>query len=157
MSYAEFMGTDAYVAKYSGSAVGIVLVDNARPTEQMIGAASGINVSDEIEILPVEEAGERGTNEITQGRIASSGTINFFWTPEREDKLPTRKSFIGKEYTLFEVVGEGRPGAGTILRVFEGVKIGRVSSSHGARGHKTGDISFQYIQRYSGAEWEGLA
>jgi hypothetical protein len=153
VSYAEFAGTDAFIEKKSGSHIGIVLYDEATPTTPLIGAATGINATDDFETLPVEEAGEEGANEIVQGRHTINITVNAFWTPQRNDQLPTRQNFIGREFTIMEVIAPLRVGAGTPMNVYTGAKLSRNGNSHGARGLKTVDLAFQALRRYSGQEW----
>ena len=153
MTYAEFQGADSYVEKKSGAHIAIVMFDESTPTEPIIGAATGINSTDDFETLPVEEAGEDGANEIVQGRHSVNLTINAFWTPQRNDKLPTRQNFINREWTVMEVIAPKRIGAGTPVNVFTGCKLSRNGTSHGARGLKTIDLALQAITRYSGKEW----
>tara|TARA_R110000824_G_scaffold54028_2_gene149061 strand:- start:15345 stop:15830 length:486 start_codon:yes stop_codon:yes gene_type:complete len=153
MTYAEFAASDAYVEKKSGSHISIVMFDEKTPTQPLIGAATGINATDDFETLPVEEAGEEGTNEIVQGRHTINLTVNAFWTPQRNDQLPTRQNFIDREFTILEQVAPLRSGHGTVLNAYEGAKLSRNGSSHGARGLKSVDLAFQALRRYNGQEW----
>ncbi len=153
MGYADFQKLDAYATKRSGSHVGIVLFDESDPNNPLIGAATGINATDDFETLPVEEAGEDGVNEIVQGRHTINITVNAFWSPQRNDKLPTRQNFIGREFTIMEVIAAQRASAGTPLNVYTGGKLSRNGTSHGARGLKTIDLAFQALRRFTGLEW----
>lgn len=153
MAYADFLKEDIYVSKLSGSHVSILLFDSTNPTAPVIGAASGINWSGELEVIVVEEAGEDGANEIVQGRHSLAGTVSAFFTPQRNDVLPTRQTFIGKEYTILEQIAEGRQGAGTPINVIVGARLSRVASSHGARGLKTSEMAFTAKRRYNGKQW----
>lgn len=160
MRYSEYKGKDAYRQKHSGSAVRIVIYRASEPNKPLIGNTTGINWTDQFEQLPVEEAGEEGVNEITTGRHSGSATVNGFFTPERNDKLPSRENFLdagtGGEYTIMEVVGNKREGVGVPLNVFVGSKINSYGSAHGARGLKTFDASFTYTHRYNGEQWATL-
>lgn len=153
MSYAEFEQSDAYESKHAGAEIAIIIYPSDDPTVPLIGAATGINATDDFETLRVEEAGEEGANEIVQGRHTIDFTVNAFWTPGRNDRLPTRRSFIGKEFTVMEVIAPGRPGAGTPVNVYLGARLSRNGSSHGARGLKTVDLAFSALERLTGKEW----
>jgi hypothetical protein len=155
--YADFEASDAYESKHGGAEIAIVIYPSDDPTIPLIGAATGINATDDFETLRVEEAGEDGANEIVTGRHTIDFTVNSFWTPGRNDRLPTRQSFIGKEYTVMEVIAPGRSGAGTPVNVYTGAKLSRNGSSHGARGLKTTDLAFSALTRYNGAEWAALS
>lgn len=155
--YTDYQAMDAYTARKSGSEIAIVLYESTTPSSPLIGNLAGINASDEFETLPVEEAGEDGTNEIVQGRHSVSFNLNGFWTPEKEDLLPSRQNFIGRSFTAMEVIAGGRPGAGTPVRVYTGCKMSGYTAAHGARGLKTIDLRFSALRRYSGEEWSELA
>jgi len=83
-------------------------------------------------------------------------SIQGFWSAERNDKLPTRQSFIGKTYLVLEVIAEDRAGAGEVVNAYTGCVMNRLSSAHGARGPKTIDMTFLYERRYNGQEWADL-
>jgi len=83
-------------------------------------------------------------------------TVQAFWTPERNDILPTRQTFIGRKYTIMEKVAPGRTGEGAIVNVYIGCACSRVGQAHGARGAKTVDMAFTYERRYNGTEWATL-
>lgn len=159
MKYSEFKASDAYTQKHSGSGVRIALYKGSEAAP-LIESTTGINATDDFETLPVEEAGEDGVDEQVTGRHSGSGTLNGFWSPEREDKLPNRQNFIaegnGVEYTIMELAGDNRIGEDLPLRVFVGCKISRYGSGHGARGLKTIDLAFNYTRRYSGQQWADL-
>jgi hypothetical protein len=156
-AYTDFMAEDAYATKHSGSGVEIVLVNEEDPTDVVIGAATGINVSEDFEVVPVEEAGNDGVDEIVQGRHSGSLTIQAFFTPEWNDGLPTRQTFIGKSYVILERIPEGRPGAGNVLNAYTGAKMSRKGGAHGARGAKTLDLAFAFERGYNGEEYADLS
>jgi hypothetical protein len=161
MKYSDFKKTDAYVDKHTGSAVRIVIYDATDPTTALIGRLTGINGDDGFEIVPIEESGEDGVNEIAVGRHAGNLTINGFFTPERNDRLPTRQNFLagglGKEFTVMQVTGDSRIGDQLPLNVFVGCKCSRNNVAQGARGVLTFDLAFSFTRRYSGEEWATLA
>lgn len=157
MGYADFQADDAYTSKVSGAMIEVMIIDEADPTRTIIGATTGINWNEDYEAIPVEEAGNEGTDEIIQGRHAISFSVPAFWTPEWSDSLPTRQSFIGKQYTVVEQIGPNWPNAGTVVNAVVGCRLNRIGSSHGARGPKTVDLSFQGKTRYNGAEWAVLS
>lgn len=157
MPYAdEFAVADSYRSKKSGSHVEIILVDENDPARAIIGAGTGINWNDDFECIPVEEAGNDGVDEIVIGRNSCSGSINAFWTPQWNDALPSRASFIEKKFIIFEQLSSKRPFAGTILNAFVGAAISQVGSNHAARGAKMTNLSFMCEQRYTGAEYAAL-
>lgn len=157
MSYQDFLASDDYVSKQSGSSVEVVILDEDDPGASIVSAVSSINWTDDLEVIPIEEAGQDGVDEQVQGRHSGSGTVQLFFSGQRNDALPSRQSFIGKGFTLFEKIGEDRANPGTVLNAFTGVKLSRVASSHGARGAKTTDLAFSYERRYKGSEWADLA
>lgn len=156
MSYAEYQATQSYNTKKSGANIEIVLVDEADTSQVILGAASGNQFNDNFETNAVEEAGNDGVDEHTQGRHDGSGTLQGFWTPAWNDALPTRQSFINRGFVLFEKIPQGREGAGTVLNAFVGVKLNRFSSPIGARGNRTMDTGYVYTRRYNGQEWATL-
>lgn len=151
--YADYEAGDAFSTKKSGSHIRVIVQDADDPSLTLIGAATGIQWSDNYEVNVVEEAGNDGADEIVQGRHAGSGSISAFFTPERNDKGLTRQDFIGRKVTIFEMVGVNREGEGTVLNAFVGAVVSGVNSGHGARGLKTYDQPFVYERRYSGREW----
>lgn len=157
MAYSDFKVDDDYVSKQTGSAIEVVILEGDDPGEALIGAATTINHTDDFETVPIEEAGQPRADEIAQGRHSGSGTVQSFWTPEWNDRLPTSQNFIGREFTILERKGLERPFEETVVNAFDGVKISRVASSHGARGAKTVDLAFSYERRYNGEEWADLS
>jgi hypothetical protein len=157
MSYADFVATDDYRSKHAGSALAILIFNEDSPGPPLISAATGINSTDDFETVPIEEAGNDGVDEIVQGRHTVSFTVQAFWTPERNDTLPTRQDFIGRKWTVMVVIAPGRPGAGNVVDVWTGCVLSRVGGAHGARGAKTTDLAFSAERRYSGQEWATLS
>jgi len=156
MSYATFQGQDAYVSKVAGAAVEVIILNADDPSDVVIGATTGINMTDNFETNPVEEAGDHKVNEHVQGRHDGGCNVPAFFTPAWNDSLPSADTFLGKEYTILERVAEHRPGAGTILNAYTGCKINRHAQSQGARGNKTIDLGFVYGTRYNGKQWAEL-
>jgi hypothetical protein len=157
VNYTEFQADPAYNSKFSGSHIGVQLVDDDDPALIILGAASGLNFNENFEALVVEETGEEGPNEIVQGRYDGAVSLSAFWTPKWNDTAPTRQSFIGKKYTILEVVAPNRPGEGTVLNAFRGCVLRSLSQAFGARGLVTFDLQFVYLTRYSGEEWAAQA
>lgn len=156
MAYADFVASEEYKSKHSGSGLLVQILDEDDPTKVIIGATTGINGTDDFETVPIEEAGNDGVDEIVQGRHTISITLPAFWTPAWNDTLPTRQSFIGKSYTVLELIAEDRPNAGTVVNAYTGCKVSRYGQSNGARGVKTVDLAFACERRYSGQEWATL-
>ncbi len=157
MTYAEFQALAAYNEKVAGSHIDVMIVDEADPTNVIVGAASGINNNENFEALTVEEVGESRANEIVQGRHDGSLSVSAFFTPAWNDSAPTAQSFIGKRYTILERIASERAGAGTVVNAYVGVTIRSLTSAMGARGLRSFDFSFVYLTRYSGEEWAALA
>ena len=80
MSYSDFVASEEYASKQSGSALHVLIIDEDDPTQTVIGATTGINATDDFETIPIEEAGEDGVDEIVQGRHSGNLTIPAFWT-----------------------------------------------------------------------------
>lgn len=157
MGYAsEFAVDDSYRSKKSGSHIEVVIVDEDDPAQAIIGATTGINWNDDFELVAVEEAGNDGVDEIVQGRHAGSGSINAFWTPQWNDRLPSRQAFIGRGFIIYEQIGTKRPFTGTVVNAFVGAKISQVGSNHAARGAKMTSLAFMYETRYTGSEYATL-
>lgn len=156
MSYADFQALADYRTKHTGARIQVIIYNAANPSEVIIGAVTGLNVSEDFEVVPIEEAGNDGVDEHAQGRHTASCTIPAFYTPEWQDKLPTRQSFKGKSYTIMKRVAPGWPGEGTVLAVLVGCVLSRIGDQMGARGALTLDLAFNLTRRYSGAEWAAL-
>ena len=157
MPYNDFIATPEYPAKVSGAHIGVAIYDEALPAAPpILGGTTGINASDDLEGIPIEEAGNEGVDEIVQGRHTLQGSIQSFWSAERNDALPTRQSFIGKKYLILEIVADERVGAGEVVNAYTGCVITRVGNAHGARGPKTVDITFLAERRYNGLEYATL-
>lgn len=156
MSYAEFVANQAYPSRVSGAHIGIFVYEEGIIASPIIGGTSGINASDDMEGIPIEEAGNEGVDEIVQGRHSGQMSMQAFWSAERNDKMPTRQSFIGKKYLILEVIAEDREGAGEVVNAYTGCVLTRLGNAHGARGPKTVDMTFLFERRYSGQEWATL-
>lgn len=154
--YSELQAADDYVSKVAGAGVEIIILEEGNPGESLIGATSGIQWTDNFEQLGVEEAGNDGVDEHVTGRHDGSCTIPAFFTPQWNDRLPTRQDFLGKTYTVLEKIAKGRPQEGQVLNALTGVKINRVGGSQGARGLKTMDLGLVYKRRYNGKEYATL-
>lgn len=157
MAYADYTQLDAYQSKVSGSHVEIRLY-RADQTKPMISQSAGINVSDAYEVLQVEEAGDEKVEETVIGRHNGSGSLEAFWTAERNDALHTPENFLAveNEFTLQEVIARGRPGAGTVVNCYTGVYLSNISHSHGARGLKNMSFQFVYETHYNGLQWSAV-
>lgn len=167
MKYAEYQDTPAYLAAHPGAGLRFALY-RADQTEPLIGRTTGMSDNEPIELIPIEEAGNDGVDEIATGRHGpGTGSISLFWTPERNDKLPTRGSFLaeghGIEYTLLVMTGKNRVGTdnatgeGVVLDAYTGLKISSMSSQTGARGLRTQTLQVMYENRMNGAEWAAYA
>ncbi len=158
MAYADFTGDDRYTSKVSGAALEVIFINETDPADVIIGAVASFNLSNDFEVIPIEEAGEDGVDEIAQGRHTGNGSVTAFFTPEWNDKLPTRQSMIGKGYTVIRRWGEDHGGdfVSTVLDACTGVRISRIGSQHGARGAITFDIAFAFERHYNGTEYAAL-
>lgn len=157
MAYADLVADAAYTSKVAGSALQILIFDEATPGAPIIGSATGINHTDDFETVPIEEAGNDGVDEIVQGRHTINFTVQGFWTPERNDALPTRQNFIGRKWTVMQMIAADRPGAGEVVEAITGCVLSRLGGSHGARGVKTFDLAFAGERRYNGIQWSEKA
>lgn len=156
-TYNEFKGRQEYLAKYSGSAIGVAIFDELDPSKVVIGKVSGVNPNQNFEAIPIEEAGNDGVDEIVQGRHDGAMSVSAFWTPEWADTVPTRQNFIGKKYLILLFVGAQRPSEGVILGAYTGGVINNISDPFGARGARTFNFSFLFERQYSGQEWADLS
>lgn len=156
MTYPEFQADPIYQEKFSGSHIDVQIVNETNFADIVIGAASGLNSSENFEALTVEEVGEDGANEIVQGRYDGSVSTPAFWTPRWNDTAPTRQNFIGKKYTIIERVGSKRVGEGVILNVYTGCVLRGINRQFSARGLVTFDFAFVFLRRYTGEEWSKL-
>ena len=154
--YADLVASPAYISKYAGAAIEVVIADANAPQNVIIGATAGISPAEDYEAVPIEEAGNDGVDEYAQGRMTGAMRIPAFFTPQWNDTLPTRQSFVGKRYIITERIAPGRPQAGTILNVYVQCTLRTLNSQMGARGAKTLDLEFAYTRRYNGSEWAAL-
>lgn len=157
MAYDDLRNSPAYQSKVPGAATEVFIVEADDPTSRLIGASTGINMNEQYETIPVEEGGNDGVDEFMQGRHDAGGTIGAFFTPEWNDRVPTRQDFLGREFIVFERYGPTFPNAGEILNVYVGVRINRVTLNSQARGARTFDVGFVFTRRYNGAQWAALA
>jgi len=157
MGYAEFQATDDYSTKKSGAQIEVLIINEDDPSDELIGATTGISWNEDYENIPIEELGNDGVDEIAQGRHTIGFTVPAFFTPEWNDSLPTRSTYKGKSYTVVERIGKGWPGEGTVLNAIVGNRLNRIGSNSAARGAKTFDLAFTGTDRYNGAEWAALS
>lgn len=157
ITYAAFSALSEYLSKYAGASILAVIVDESDPTQVIVSQTTGISNNEQFEIIPIEEAGSDGVDEIVQGRHSGTISVPLFWTPQRNDALPTRQTFIGKSYVVIAKVAKGRPGEDNVVNAFVGCKLSDNSTFNvGARGAVTGNLSFGYTRRYNGTEWAVL-
>lgn len=156
-SYSEFQASEHYGSKFSGAAFQVSIVDASKPDAVIIGAASGLNFTDRMAASGVEEMGADGVDEWVDERHDGNGSISAFWTGEWNDRTPNRSEFIGREFTVFQQFGPGRPNEGVVTDVLTGVKITDVSRNQAARGIVTVNLSIVFKRRYTGAQWAALA
>lgn len=157
MPYADLVASDEYQSKYAGAALDIVIALATDPGNPIIGGTSGINVAEDFEMVPIEEAGNDGVDEYAIGRHTLSGTIPLFWSPEYNDNLLTRQNFVLKgEFIIFRRIAPGRPQEGENVDVFVGVVFNQQGSQQAARGALTMNLAFMAERRYSGEEWAAL-
>lgn len=165
MPYATYQQQEAYAQKQPGAGIRVALYRDDSPTP-LIASTTGVNARDDFEAIPVEEAGEEGVDEVVVGRHTASGTIQIMWTPERNDLLPSRQSFLGTgnghKYTILELTGDGRVGTdaatgeAVVLNAWTGCVISSWDHSVGARGVVSGTLQFLAERRYTGKEWADL-
>ncbi len=155
MDYSEFKTLAAYREKVSGAHIDFVLVNAADATDVLIGAATGVNVSEDREAIPIEEMGDLVVSEVVQGRNSITYSVTAMWTPEWNDKVPSTGT-LGGTYIGYERMADGRPGEGTILNVYLGSVIRSVAQSVAGRGSKTFDLSFVSTKRLTGQQWADL-
>ncbi len=151
--YSDLVADPAYRSKYAGAALEVVIANEDSPSELIIGATTGQNLSEDYETIPIEEVGNDGVDEQAQGRHSGTLSIPAFWTPEWNDTLPTRQTFVGKSYFIYVRIAPGRPQAGTVVNAYIGCRLSRIGMSFGARGAQTLDLAFAFTRRYNGAEW----
>lgn len=161
MKYSEYQATADYGDSQPGAAIRIVIYKASDPSQALIARQTGINADDNFEQLPVEESGSSGVDEHGTGRHNAAFTTNGFFSPEKNDKLPSRQDFLGdgsgEEYTVMQVKADDRIGAGIPINVWVGCKITRYNFQQGARGLLTFDMAFVCTRRYNGAQWAALS
>ena len=155
-TYAEYQASDAYPSKTAGASVEVSIVDETRPQETLIGKTTGLTWNEAFEVLPVEEGGNDGVDEIVQGRHTVNCSVPAFFSPQFNDNMPTRQTFMGKKYTIIMRIAEPFPNAGRVLNVWTGAVLQDVSGQQGARGLMTVNMSFMAERRYNGTEWAAL-
>lgn len=156
--YADLKASDQYDAKIAGSAVGVVIYNANDPSDIIIGAATSLTAQEGFEQVPVEEAGNDGTDEFVTGRHSGTGSMSAFWTPKWADQVPTRQQFIDREFVIIKTIAPNRRRngvdlAGAVIEAFIGVKINSVNAQHGARGAMMLDLGFVYSRKFNAKEW----
>lgn len=150
MAYADFQAGAAYDKHQSGAAFKVLLYDTANPGDPEIAGIGSFSYNDDLPASPVAVLGETGIDEHVPDQHAGSGQMAAFWTPRLGDSLPVRDTFIGKTYAAVIMIGDGRPGAGTITDAFEGLRFTGVRQNLATRGARTADMSFVYTKHLPG-------
>jgi hypothetical protein len=135
----------------SGAAEHVVIIDENN--NQIIGRGANFSWQDTFEQVPVDEYGKTGIDEYSPGRMIGGGTLGTFTIPNLNDELPTRDTFATKSFTVQEIIAPGRPGAGTVLNVFQGVKFTVVGGNFGPTGVSARNVNFVYTNRINGEVW----
>lgn len=156
--YSAYKDRVAYRAKKSGAAVEVIIkeVGTADEADGIVGGVTSFQWSDTFEVNRDEQVGKKGAEELFEGQYSGSLSIGGFFTPAANDRAPTKGTFLGRSFTVFERAGEGRPGEGVVHNAFVGAKCTAYTSNHAARGPKTVNMSFEYIARLNGQEWADL-
>ena len=156
-NYQDLVASPTYNSKVSGAAVGILFKPADDPATQVFGAVTDFNFQEGFGQNPVEEVGNDGVDEFVEDRHTGSGSASLFFTAKRSDELPSRQSFIGREFTVIRRMAPNRAQAGAVIDAFVGLKITNVSGGQAARGSMSMQISFVYTRRYTGEQWAALS
>ncbi len=155
--YNELVASTTYNAKISGAGVGIMFRPSSDPTVQVFGAVTDFNFQESFGQNPIEEVGNDGVDESVEDRHTGSGSATLFFTAKRNDELPSRDFFIGREFTVVRKIAPKRAQAGAVIDAFVGLKISNVSGGQSARGSMTLQISFVYTRRFTGTQWAEIS
>jgi len=152
MAYSDLTQSTEYLRAVSGSKIDVIFLQDGRENFEPIGRGSGFSWNDDFEQNPVEEYGIPFIDEYADGKHTGTGSLDTFFIPRQNDRMPSVEDFINKSYTVVEVIAEGYPNAGTILNVFLKLKITGIGTSMSARGLKLQSVSFVYSKRLTGQQ-----
>ena len=152
MPYDDLTKSTEYLRAVSGSKVDVIFLEDGRENFEPIGRGSGFSFNDDFEQNPVEEYGLSFISEFVDGKHTGTGSLDTFFIPAQNDKMPSVEDFINRTYTVVEIIAEGYPQAGVILNVFQGLKVSGIGTSMSARGLKLQSVSFVYSKRLTGAQ-----
>ena len=115
------MPMDFLQRSHAGAGVQVLIYDSTGA--KIIGRANSLDLNDPIEILPVDELGVSGHNELVPARMPSgNGNLGFPFIAGINDELPYRNNFLSiGPFSVQVVIAEGYPQAGTILEQLENV------------------------------------
>ena len=141
---------------HAGAGIQVIIYKNTGA--EIIGRANAFDFNDSIEILPVDELGVSGHNELVPSRMPSgNGTVSFPFIAGIHDVLPYRDNFLTLgPYSISLVVAEGYPNAGTVLASFENVYFTMVGASFSPVGLAAERASVIYTKRTPGKQVQGL-
>lgn len=153
MTYSELVNSEEYPRKHAGAGLEVLIIDEDDPTNIIIGATTGLNMSTDLEVIDIEEAGNEIVDELVQGRATVAGTVQHFWTPEWGDRLPDTQDFLGKSYLVIVRIAPNFPNAGQVVDACTGGRLTRIGKAHGARGARTSDLAFKFMRHFKGSSW----
>ena len=158
MGYADYQTTPQYANKQSGALHGMLIQNEADPTDKLQGATTGFNWNEDYEGIPVEEMGNDGVDEHVDGRMTVAGSFTMNASSKRVDALVSRSRHIGLRYTIIEYIAKsGNPDVvGTVVSAATKCKLTALSSQNASRGIRTISVNFAGSTRYTGAEWADL-
>lgn len=152
MKYSNFQQTADYRSAIAGAIAAVSLVRADNPSIKFDAGMSGFTTNPEIEALPVETIGKRIADQIVSGRFSGTASANYFYTPERGDKIiPSSSTFAGLQWHAYRYLTEG-PLAGVPVDMVTYWTFARAPIQQGARGLLTGELSGPFIELLNGEE-----
>ena len=141
---------------HAGAGIQVLIYDSTGA--KIVGRANQFDFNDPIEILPVDELGVNGINELVPARMpAGNGTVSFPFIAGINDALPYRDNFLNMgPFSVQIVIAEGYPQAGTIMEQFENVFFTMVGASFSPVGLAAHRASVVYTKRTPGEMIQGV-
>lgn len=140
---------------HSGSGLVAIILD--AKGDKIIGRGNAMDYNEPYDILPVDEYGKNGIDEIVPARMGlGTGTIGTMFIAGVNDNMPQRNTFISLgPYTVQVLVAPGFPNENTILDQLENVYFSGKAKNFNATGLAAIRVTFVFTNSISGANVQG--
>lgn len=145
---------ETYYQSLHGSQLVALVIDE---NNNLIARGFGLSWSENYQMAPVMEWGQRNATEIVKGAMPP-GQINIqgMYFMQLNDVMPTYKNLVERKEltTLIQIQNHEDPAlSGVVLDVFEGCTIQGQQGNFNSQNLYLRNCSILYRKRYTGIEW----